>query len=470
MVARPGDVPTAPAVTVDSIGQSEPDDGARDLTEDGLALQLGDLWRDDGRHVAAWGRWLFWDGAAWREDTILEHLTRARGFLRSVAEGIDHDATAKRLREAATVAKVVNLARSNPTQSAGVAQWDADPWSLGTARGTVDLRTGTLADARPESYITKTTGVAPAPPGTPAPRWSAFLARITADNAELQAYLQRFAGYSLTGSVQEHAFVFGHGSGANGKGVFLNTLKGVWGEYACTIPTEMLMVSQSDRHPTELARLRGVRLAIGSETEEGKRWAEAKIKSLTGGDPIAARFMRQDFFEFAPSFKLFVVGNHRPSLRGVDEAMRRRLHLVPFTVTIPEGERDAELTEKLRPEWPAILRWAIDGCLMWQRDGLHPPASVRDATAEYLEAEDALALWLDECTTENPNGWANSTALYQSWKGWAERAGEYVGPQKRFGAMLEERGFRPKREGHTGRRGYVGLELNPPPDWGYDPE
>jgi putative DNA primase/helicase len=438
----------------------------RDLTQDGLALELGDHWGGCARYVDAWSRWLFWNGTTWRTDETLEHMTRARAFLRERAAALpaEFEPTARKLRQADTVAKVVSLARSNVAQAATVAQWDADPWLLGTPDGTVDLRTGELRRARPEDYITMTTSVAPAPSGTRPSLWLGVFERITNRNAELQGYLQRFFGYALTGSIREHVFAFGHGGGANGKGVTLNTIAGVLGDYALAIPTEMLMVSQSERHPTELARLRGVRLAIGSETEEGKRWAEAKIKSLTGGDPIPARFMRQDFFEFAPAFKLFVIGNHRPSLRGVDEAMRRRLHLVPFSVTIPEPERDPDLFEKLRMEWPAVLRWCIDGCLAWQRDGLRPPDAVKVATTDYLEAEDALTLWMEEVAEPDPAAWESCGSLFGSWKRWADVAGEFVGSQKRFSGLLLERGFLAKRQPGTGLRGFYGLRLHAPDD------
>jgi putative DNA primase/helicase len=250
--------------------------------------------------------------------------------------------------------------------------------------------------------------------------------------------------------------------------VFIETIAGIMADYSLTIPTEMLMVSQNDRHPTELARLQGVRFAIGSETETGRQWAESKIKSLTGGDKIAARYMRQDFFEFEPQFKLFVVGNHKPSLRGVDEAISRRMHLVPFTVTIPPEERDPDLRDKLKDEWPAILRWAIEGCLAWQREGLKPPACVRDATADYLAGEDAFELWRDACTTREPNAWESSADLWASWKRWAENAGETVGTQKRFSQTLAQRGFVPAREGGTGGKGYCGVRLNRP-DYTEDP-
>lgn len=324
---------------------------------------------------------------------------------------------------------------------------------------TVHLRTGTVGPSRPEQYITKQAAVAPAPEGTSHPLWSDFLMKITDGREDLQSYLQRMAGYCLAGEVREHVLFFFYGTGANGKSVFVNTLLGIWNDYAVTIGTDMLMVSATDRHPTEIARLRGVRLAVGSEIEIGRTWAESKIKAMTGGDRLQGRFMRQDFFEFDPTFKLLVVGNNKPSLRGVDEAIRRRLHLVPFTVTIPAEERDHELPQKLRSEWPAILRWAIDGCLTWQRDGLLPPDIVRAATLEYLESEDGTSLWLADCTVEDANAWESAGSLFASWKRWAERAGEFVGSQKRLAQTLQDRGLVPKKQGGTGLRGYLGARI-----------
>src|SRR5262249_7531439 len=155
---------------------------------------------------------------------------------------------------------------------------------------------------------------------------------------------------------------FLHGLGANGKSVFLRTGAGVVGDYHKTASMEMLTVTNSERHPTELAMLRGARLVTAIETEEGKQWHESKLKALTGGDLIAARFMRQDFFEYIPQFKLLIAGNHKPAFRNVDEAIRRRVKLMPFTVTIPKSKRDRALSDKLKAEWPGILRWMIDGC------------------------------------------------------------------------------------------------------------
>ena len=183
---------------------------------------------------------------------------------------------------------------------------------------------------------------------------------MTDGDHELVAFLQRVAGYALTGSTSAHALFFLYGTGANGKSVFVNTVAGILGDYHRTAPIETFTASSHERHPTDLAGLRGARLVTAVETEEGRRWAESRIKALTGGDKIAARFMRQDFFEFTPQFKLLIAGNHKPGLRSVDEAIRRRFNLIPFAVTIPDEERDENLTDNLKAEWPGILAWMIE--------------------------------------------------------------------------------------------------------------
>lgn len=452
-----------------------------DLSHDSLALELGETRFDSARYVDPWNRWYFWQGSYWQKDESLLHMTRSREFLRDKAdrleewaedraEEVDDDEAdkikrwAKRradnLKAAHTVAAVVSLARSNEAQAESTDTWDRHHYLMGTTGRTLDLRTGKLREPRQDDYITKAAAVEPASAGTPTPLWDSFLERIMAGSAELIDYLQRLSGYSLTGSIEEHVFAFGHGGGANGKDTFIGTIQGILADYAQTIPVEALMVTRNARHPTEIARLRGVRLAVGSETERGKRWAESRIKSLTGGGRIAARFMRADYFEFDPTFKLFVHGNHKPSLYGVDEAIRRRLHLIPFTVTIPPAERDKKLRDKLEDEWPGIFRWCIEGCLEWQRRGLDPPPSVVEATDEYLHEEDTIGRWLDACCdTEDPQGFASSANLYESWKDWAEAAGEYVISQKRLSQELGERGFDSYRQPGGGSRGFIGLRL-----------
>jgi putative DNA primase/helicase len=239
--------------------------------------------------------------------------------------------------------------------------------------------------------------------------------------------------------------------------VFVNTVAGIVDEFHEEAVMDMLLVTHGERHPTELAQLRGARLVTAVETEEGKRWNEAKIKKLTGGDPIEARFMRQDLFKFWPQFKLMIAGNHKPVIRNVDEAMRRRMNLIPFLVTIAEKARDKDLIEKLKPEWPGILRWMIDGCLEWQRIGLAPPQIVTEATDAYLEGQDNLAAFLDECCVVAKKEWDSVQHLWDGWQDWAEDCGEYVGSKRRFSERLEERGFTRFEEGKGNVRCYRGL-------------
>jgi putative DNA primase/helicase len=378
----------------------------------------------------------------------------SRRLCREAAAECNKPKVASLLASAKTVANIERLSKADRRLAATMDQWDVDPLLLNTPDGVVDLSTGQTREHRASDYLTRMTAVSP---DGVCPAWKEFLNRVTAGDEDLQKFLQRKAGYALTGLTREHALFFLYGLGANGKSVYLNTLAGIMGEYHRTAAIETFTASNTDRHPTDLAGLRGARLVTAIETEEGRRWAESRIKSLTGGDRIAARFMRQDYFEFTPQFKLVIAGNHKPGLRSVDEAIRRRFNLIPFTVSIPPEERDEGLTEKLKAEWPGILAWMIEGCLDWQRAGLKPPQVVLTATAEYLESEDALTSWMDDRCERTTQSWASSTDLFISWKNWADAAGEPSGTQKRFSQKLEERGF--DKERNRDGRGFRGLRI-----------
>lgn len=428
---------------------------APSLSEDALALEYAERYEAAYRYVAAWGHWYRYDGSCWRKDATLEAFDRARVICREAAAG---KAANRKLASAKTVAAVVQLARADRRMAATTDQWDSDPWLLNTPESTVDLRTGKQHPHFAAHYITKQTAITPS---GQCPLWLDFLDRVTAGNDDEQDFLQRVAGYALTGSTRDHAMFFVHGSGANGKSVFLNTLAGIAGDYSRSAPMETFTASSSDRHPTELAMLRGARLVTAVETEEGRRWAESRIKALTGGDPIAARFMRQDFFEYVPQFKLLIAGNHKPSLRAVDEAIRRRLHLIPFTVTIPEDERDEDLPEKLKAEWPGIIQWMVDGARQWFDQGLSPPQTVKDATAAYLDNEDAMAQWMDECCTTDPNLTGKVGDLFKSWSDWATAANEHVGTKRGFGDNLETRGYPRAKDTSGNSRVHQGIGTTP---------
>jgi putative DNA primase/helicase len=416
--------------------------------EDRVALDFSALYVDRLRYVAAWNKWLEWDGTRWRFEDTLRAFDLARVLCR---DALDADNK--------TVAAVIALARADRRQAATVAQWDADPWLLGTPGGTVDLRTGALMPARQEDYITKITSVTPAnePPAESCQLWLEFLQRVTRGNQELQDFLQRTCGYCLTGLTTEESLFFLYGLGANGKSVYLRALAGVFGDYHKTASMDTFTVTMGERHPTDLAMLRGARLVTAIETEEGKRWDESKLKALTGGDPISARFMRQDFFEYVPQFKLKIAGNHKPVFRNVDEAIRRRVKLTPFTVTIPAPQRDKKLSEKLKAEWPGILRWMIDGCLAWQKDGLKPPDVVKEATESYMAGQDDLQRFIDDACVVAKNEWDYSARLWDGWKDWAEDNNEFVGSQRRFSDRLTDKGYEPSKTGKAGTRIFRGI-------------
>jgi len=426
------------------------------FTDDALALKFTSKYADDWRYVAPWGHWLHWDGARWLRETTLKAFDLARRVCREASASCEKANIAAKVASASTVAAVERLARADRKHAAGLDIWDRDQWLLNGFEASTDLRTGELKPHARSDYMTK---IAAATPQGDAPTWRRFLADITGGDEELQRYLARMAGYALTGVTTEHALFFLYGTGANGKSVFLNTLSSVMGDYAVNAPIDTFLENKNEKHPTDLAGLRGARLVTSIEVEKGKRWAETKIKSLTGGDKISARFMRQDFFEYRPQFKLIVAGNNKPAIRDVDEAMRRRLHLVPFTVTIPPEKRDQTLSERLLAEKDGILRWMLDGCLEWQKTGLKPPTSVVSATEEYLESEDAIGRWIEDECIQDVNAEGTTDELFASWQLWTEKSGEYAGTKRRFSDDLDKRGFVRRRSGHTRCRAFRGIGL-----------
>jgi putative DNA primase/helicase len=428
------------------------------FSEEALALRFATLHEADLRYVAAWGRWMIWDGKRWQFDETLRAFDLVRRVCRHASAECNNQKLASLLASAKTVAAIERLAKADRRLAATTEQWDADPWLLNTPSGAIDLKTGTQRKHRSGDYLTRIISVGP---GGACPAWKTFLHRVTRGNVEMQTFLQRMAGYALTGDTSAHALFFLHGGGANGKSVFLNTLSGIALDYHKTAPIETFTASSNDRHPTDLAGLRGARVVTAVETEEGRRWAESRIKALTGGDKISARFMRMDFFEFVPQFKLIIAGNHKPGLRSVDEAIRRRFHLIPFNETIPPAERDPALADRLKAEWPGILAWMVEGCLAWQQQGLAPPEVVTSATHEYLTSEDALGAWMQEACNISFEASARSSELFSSWRTWAESAGEPAGSQKKFSQSLEGRGFT-KQHSNTGTI-FQGLRPRNPP-------
>jgi len=427
-------------------------------TEDGLATAFTRRYGEDWRYCAQWGKWLVWTGIRWNPDQMLYIQHLSRNICRAASFKADTPRLRARLASSSTISAVERIARSDPKHASLAEHWDADVWVLNTSGGVVDLRTGHI---RAHERADRMTKVATAVPKGCCPIWRSFLSDVTGGDAELMIYLQRMVGYCLTGVTSEHALFFLYGTGANGKSVFVNVIATILGDYAANAPMDTFMETRSDRHPTDLAGLRGARFVASIETEQGRRWNESKIKTITGGDKVSARFMRQDFFDYTPHFKLVIAGNHKPSIRNVDEAMKRRLHLIPFTVTIPPDRRDGKLTEKLLQERDGILAWALEGCLLWQQSGLKQPQSVMDATEEYFEAEDAMGRWIEDRCVLHGNAKALTFELFNDWKQWADSNGEFVGAMRRFSDALLTRRFE-KWRNSGGMRGFVGIGLKEP--------
>lgn len=422
------------------------------LSEDAIAAAFVTRHANDVRHCAALGGWMRWCGTHWQRDDRSVVRESMRQVCRAAASDADSKPIARRIASDRTVVAALRLAAADPAISSAVSAWDDASMRLNTAAGLLDLETGEVHAHDPRHLLTQIAG---ASPRGACPRWMRFLDQITAGDPELQAYLQRVAGYCLTGSTREQVFFFFHGTGANGKSVFLQTLSAVLGSYAATAALGTFTASRGERHLTELAGLRGARLVVVSETEAGQSWAEGRIKTITGGEAIRANFMHRDHFEFRPQFKLIVASNHRPALTSVNEAIRRRLHLVPFRVTIPEQERDGRLPDRLLEERDGILAWALQGCADWQQRGLAPPEVVTGASAGYVADEDTVGEWMEECCVTGPGCKATARALYANWAAWAEAAGATKGSQKSLGEALRERGFRPTKVG--GARGWLGI-------------
>ena len=320
---------------------------------------------------------------------------------------------------------------------------DKGHFLLNASNGTVDLSTGKLRPHTRADLLTHDVEI-PFNPAAVAPVWLQFLESTFAGDAELIAFVQRAVGYSLTGDVREQIMFILTGVGSNGKSVFLNILRKLLSALAIQAAPDLLMVKRSEQHPTDQADLFGKRLVVCQETGEGRRFNETLVKQLTGGDGIRARRMREDFWEFNPTHKLWLSTNHKPEIRGTDHAIWRRIRLIPFNVKFTDdgpARKDPDMERKLTAELPGILAWAITGCTVWQRDGLKSPAAVADATENYRAEMDVLAAWLTDCCIVGKRYEAKASDLYASYCQWCDRSGEHPEKQRKFGMRLTERGF-----------------------------
>lgn len=345
------------------------------------------------------------------------------------------------------MANVLEIAKSEVVVN--LEKLDSDPMILAVQNGVVDLTAGTF---RPEAdKAMNLTMMSPVCFDREAecPQWREFIRQCTLDDQELADYLQKMVGYMLTGLTSEQVLFFLHGLGANGKSTFINVVQRILGGYQRAIPAASLMVKNggsSGAPNPDIAMLRGKRMVVSSELEEGERLSESLVKSLTGGDTITARHLYGEFFEFTPSFKLVMVGNHRPHIRGSDHGIWRRIRLIPFSNNVPAEQRDPGLESKLLEELPGILNWAIEGCLSWQAGGLGVPEKVRQETEEYRDSEDIMKRFISDSCTLAPQVGAYQKHLYRTYCQWALENNEWTMSNKQFGNKLKEQGLRTEKK------------------------
>jgi P4 family phage/plasmid primase-like protien len=419
------------------------------------------------RYGSSTGDWRWYDGARWvliAQDELLQRAGQvARQMYLEAAKQLDTDvgkALAKhalRSQSEGRLQAVVNLAKNK--LGTWAKDFDADPWLLNCPNGTLDLRTGTLRPHRREDYLTKMAGAAYNPQAE-CSTFTSFFQTIQPDAGD-RSYIQQVAGYSLTSITREQALFFLNGSGSNGKTTLINILRHIMGDYATTARMETFMAKQGEGGiNNDIADLMGARMVSTSELEDGKRLAESLIKDLTGQDRVKARFLYKEAFEFVPVFKLWMAGNHKPAVRGTDEGIWRRIRLIPFTVQISDERKDKNLPEKLQREASGILRWAVQGCLSWQKHGLITPAAVTTATGQYRQEMDVLAAFLEDACEVKEGARVPKKNLYAVYRRWAEEAEEFMWSSTMFGKRMNERGFAEDRTG--GERLWQNLRILDP--------
>jgi P4 family phage/plasmid primase-like protien len=436
-------------------------------TDAGNAERLADRHGANLRYCYPWSKWLVYDGTRWHVDDRGAVVRLAKETARSIFEEAKEaadDETAKRLGKWATsslseskLRSMISLAQSEPGIPVLPEEMDASRDLLNVLNGTIDLRTGERRKHRREDLITK---LAPDEydPGATAPAWATTLERVL-PSEEVRQFFKKVCGYALTGDVSEQMLPVLFGTGANGKSTVLNALLAVLGDYGMQAAPDLL-VAKKGSHPTELADLFGMRFVASIEVEDGSRLAESLVKQLTGGDRIKARRMRQDFWEFEPTHKVFMACNHKPQVRGTDNAIWRRIRLVPFTETIPPAEQDKNLPDKLREERAGILAWAVEGCREWRREGLQAPDEVRQATGAYRAEMDVLGAFLRECCELGPEKNVAAKDLYAVYHQWCLEGGERPESKRKFGSRLTDRGgFERYRGGADGGHRWRGVDL-----------
>ena len=435
------------------------------LTDLGNAERLADTYSGEVRRCSKWRKWLIWDGKRWAIDDTGAVMQYAAKTVRAIYKEVEmcndlerRKAISRHAINSESVGRLqamVSLAES--LLPVATEELDADIWLLNCQNGTLDLRTGQLRPHDPADMLTK---IIPVSYDSKAqcPLFENFLGEIFNGDIGMIRFMQKYAGLSLCGDTSEQILAILYGGGANGKSVLMSTFFNLLGDYARNLPADALMTRKNESIPNDIAALQGVRMATASETADDGRLNEARIKAMTGGEQLTARFLHGEFFDFMPQFKLWLATNHRPKIRGTDKGIWRRIKLIPFEVTISDEKQDKHLTEKLQCELSGILTWAVRGLEAWRKEGLAVPEVVQKAGCKYQADMDVLAKFIDECCVIQDGGFTRARALYELYKAWAKTTGEYILSETKFSLRLAEKGLQ-KANDRNGAK-WVGVTLS----------
>jgi len=395
------------------------------LSEDALSVEFVSR----NAHRLKWTNgmeWFFNTGERWAPDDGLKRFNFARMVAREAAATLDEKnlKLARKIASNGTVGSIISLSKSDPSISIDINAWDSDPMALNTPHGVVDLKTGNIRP-RAGDFLTRCARCTP-DEFMPIPTWRAFLESVFSQDEEMIEFMRRLLGYFITADRREQKIFFAHGLGSNGKSTLFNFFQWLCGDYALDLPAEVLMTQRNPGHPTELAQLRGIRIAISGEIERGSHWAEARINRLTGEETLTARVMRGDPFTFRQTQKHLVVGNHKPRLDGSDPALVRRFVLIPFDAVFAAGQRDMTMLDKLKAEAPGVLAWIVQGSVEWFNNGLQIPVKISNSSADYMEENDDIGTWMSECCAmESSEPLAKAADLYESYQTWVRARGQH---------------------------------------------
>ncbi len=427
--------------------------------------------KENIRYCHPWRRWLVWDNKRWRIDDTAAIKRYAKKTVRSIyTEGAALTDTKARLSIVKHAMKsesehcinaMVNLASSEELVPILPNQLDIDPWLFNCENGIINLQTKELQEHTREDLITNLAQVS-FNPEAKCPKWVEFLNKIMDHNESLIGLLKRMGGYCLTGKVSEQKLFFAYGPTMTGKSTFLKTLQGILGDYAIKTTSELLLTKPIGAHTTDVTDLKGKRLAITIEIQEGRRMAESLIKELTGGDTIRARRMRQDNEEWEPTHKIILAANHKPIVHETTAAYWRRLCLIPFNTPIPESERINDFYEILLTERDGILNWLLEGCQDWQNQGLAEPAEVIEATKAYRNEMDILGDFLEDCCVIGQGNMVKNKELRSKYLEWCDDNKEKPISLRGFSLRLEEKGFIKSRTATARIWGGLGIQLTKP--------